>query len=519
MKLGSKIALGVDVSETLISMVLLKGNDNSVKLLKTASAPVPDGALKNGSIENATVLAKAIRGLKNRSRIRTTRAAVSLFTKPVIMQIMDISRQPPSNIRQFVQSQMKHCAVLPAKKIALDFCGTSGIGSETGIASRILAIATDGQKVAEIVKVFRQADITVEAIEPPLLAYTRALYAKKIAGKFDSNVLIAILGENTLTLCVFRRQTLDFVRTNNISKEKAEPGELCQTSARSVVPWLAEQINTVIEFYDVEVPDSCGKWEITVVADCMQLPENAEGSLKAKVASTDLQLLTSEDISQATVVSQSSRFTNRNRDNKPSPVAIGLAMKLLNTKTPNLGVNLLPPELARLRAIKKEALITANVVAAVLLIMILATNGPFWKIKMLNESISHKKANLLRDTHTLVKERIWLDEKINTISNKLNQINRIFASHCDTDWPRLLNDIGKGTPKTVLITSLSSKANSGMSLEGLALSNEDVYLFVDKLNKSKYIDSASIVETEKDLNNNGLVSYEISCSLTARKGG
>jgi hypothetical protein len=519
MKFGSKTALGVDISETLISMALLKGNDNSVKLLKTASAPIPDGAIKNGNIENAKALATAIRRLKNRITIRSTQAVVSLFTKPVIVQIMDISKQPPSNIRQFVQSQMKHCAVLPGKKIALDFCGTSGIGSETGIASRILAIATDGQKVTEIIKVCGQAGITVEAIEPPLLAYTRALYDKKIAGKFDSNVLIAILREDTLTLCVFRRQTLDFVRTNNISKEKAEPGELCQTSASSVVPWLAEQVNTVIEFYDVEVPDSCGKWEITVVADCMQLPDDAEGSLKAKIASTDLQLLTGEDISQATVVSQSGRFANRHRDNKPSPVAIGLAMKLLRTKTRNLGVNLLPPELARLRVIKKEALITANIAAAVLLIMILATNGPIWKIKSLNESISHKKANISRDTDTLVKERIWLDEKINTINNKLNQINKILGLHCDTDWPRLLNDIGKVTPKTVLITSLSSKANSGMSLEGLALSNEDVYLFVDKLNKSKYIDSASIVETEKDLNNNGLTSYEISCSLTARKGG
>ena len=517
MKLGSKIALGVDISETLISMALLKGNDNSVQLLKTASSPVPDGAIKNGNIENTKALATAIRRLKNRITRRPTQAVVSLFTQPVIVQIMDISKQPPSNIRQFVQSQMKHCAVLPGKKIALDFCGTSGVSLQTGVASRILAIATDGQKATEIIKVCGRAGITVKAIEPPLLAYTRAFYDKKIAGKFDSNVLIAILRENTLTLCVFKRQTLDFVRTNNIIEEKTRPDELYQTSASSVVPWLAEQINIVIQFYDVEVPDSCGKWEITVVADCMQLPENAEGSLKDKVASTDLQLLTSEDICQATIVSQSSSSVNRHRNGKPSPVAIGLAMKLLNTKTRNLGVNLLPPELARLRVIKKEALITANIAAAVLLIMILAINGPFRKIKSLNESIGHKKANLLQDTRTLVQERICVDEKINTISNKINQINRILGSHYDTDWPMLLNDTGKGIPKTVLITSLSSKANCGMSLEGLALSNEDVYLFVDKLNKSKYIDSASIVETEKSLSNNGLVSYEINCSLTTRK--
>jgi Tfp pilus assembly protein PilN len=511
MKFGTKIALGIDISETLISLALLKKDGSGFKLLKTASAPVPEGAIKNGSIENAAVLAKAIRGLKNRSRIRTTRAAVSLFTKPVIVQIMDMPRQVPSNIGQFVQNQVKQCAVLPGKKTALDFCGVSGVGSDASPASRLLAIATDGRKVDEIVKMCSQAGLAVEAIEPPLLAYIRALYVKNIAGKFDCNVLIAILQDNTLTLCVFRRQTLAFVRVKDISEEKTEPDKLCQ--------WLAEQVNVVIQFYDVEVPDSCGKWEITVVANCAQLPQNTEEALRAKIASTNLQqVLTSEDTCQTNVVSQSSVLANCRQTDKPSLVAIGLAMKLLGTNACNLGVNLLPPEVTRLRTFQKGALITANIIAAMLLIMILAINGPIWKIKKPNENISRKNAHLLENIHTLVGERLSVNEQINTISNKLNQINGILGSHRDVDWPGLLNDIGKGTPRTVCITSLSSKANSEISLKGLALSNEAVYSFVDMLNKSERIGSASTVATEKNRDNNGLVSYEINCSLTARKG-
>ncbi len=510
MKFGSKIALGIDISENLISMALLKKDGDGVKLLKAASGPVPDGAIKNGNIENAQALVKSIRRLKNPITIRPTRAVVSLFTKPIIVQIMDISKQVPSNIRQFVQNQIKHCAVLSGKKIALDFCGTSGAGSESSRASHLLAVAADGQKVDEIVKVCSQAGITVEAIEPPLLAYIRAFYANKIAGKFDSNVLIAILQDNSLILCVFRRQRLDFVRTKNISDEYADPDKLCQ--------WLAEQINTIIQFYDVEMPDSFGKWEINVAADRVQLPENAEESLRAKVASTNLQLLTGEDACQAAAVSQSNKFANSSQTDKPSLVALGLAMKLLDTNTRDLGVNLLPPEVTRLRATQKGALTTANIVAAVLLVMILAINGPAWKIKKLNESINRKKARLFRDTPTLVSERISVNEQINTLNNKFNQINRILDSRLDVDWPGLLSDIGKGTPKTICITSLSSRDDSEMFLQGLAISNEAVYLFVDKLNKSGHIDLASIVETVKDNNKNGLVTYEINCSLASQKG-
>ena len=502
--LRTKTALGVDISDKQISLALLKRGKNGVELLTSASAPVPDGAIKNGNIENAAVLAKAIKSLKNNSRIRTTRAAVSLFTEPVITQIMGVPKQIPGNIGQFVRDQVKHIAVLPGNNIALDFCGVGGVGSEASSASRLLVVAADGRKVDEIVKVCSQAGLIVEAIEPPLLAYTRALYAKKIAGKFDCNVLIAILQGNSLTLCVFRKQTMDFVRTKSISKEKAQPNELCQ--------WLVEQINTVIQFYDVEVPDSSGKWEITVVADCVQLPQNAEGALKAKFASANLQLLTSEDICRAAVVSQPSGLA----DNKPSPVALGLAMKLLDTDARNLGVNLLPQKLVRLRAAQKGALITANIVAAVLLIMILAINGPNWKIKKLNESISHKKAHLLQDTHTLIRERASVNKQIDAVSNKLNQINGILGSHRDTDWPGLLSDIGKAIPRTVCITRLSSGADSGMSLKGLAMSNEAIYWFVDRLNKSEHINSASIAETERD--NKGFISYEISCTLAPRKG-
>jgi Tfp pilus assembly protein PilN len=523
--LRTKTALGVDISDRQISLALLRRGKNGVELLASAGAPVPDGAIKNGSIENAEVLANAIKSLKNHSRIRTTRAAVSLFTEPVIAQIMDIPKQVPSNIGQFVQDQVKHFAVLPGKKIALDFCGVAGVGSEAISANRLLVVAADGRKVDEIVKMCGQAGLIVEAIEPPLLAYTRALYDKKIAGKFDSNVLIAVLQGNNLTLCVFRRQTIDFVRTKSVSKilgtpcgETTQPNDICQ--------WLAEQINTVIQFYDVDVPNNSGKWEITLVADYAQLPENAEEVLKAKVASANIQLLTGEDICQAAVVGQPRTFrrgegqpaglANCRLSDKPSLVAIGLAMKLLDTDARNLGVNLLPSEVVRLRAAQKGSLVTANIVAAVLLIMILAVIWPTWKIKKLNESVNYKKAHLSRDTLTLVKERASVNKQTDAVSNKLNQINEILSSHRDTDWSGLLNDIGKLIPRTVCITSLSSGAGQGMSLKGLALSNEAVYWFVDRLNnKSEHISSASITGTKRD--NKGFINYEISCTMAPGK--
>jgi Tfp pilus assembly protein PilN len=499
--LRTRTVLGLDISDKQISLALLKGGKNGVKLLASASAPLPEGAIKNGCIENAAVLAKAIKDLKNKSKIRTAPTAVSLFTEPSVVQIMGIPKQVPGNIGQFVRDQVKHIAVLQPNNIALDFCGVAGAGSGAG---RLLVVAADDRKVDEIVSVCGQADLTVEAIEPPLLAYTRALYTNKVAGKFDCNVLIAILQGHSLTLCVFKKQAMDFVRTNSIPAEKTQSEEISQ--------WLAEQINAVVQFYDVEVPDSSGKWDITVVVDGVQLSRNAEGTLKAKVANAGLQIMTSEDICRVAVVNQS----RKPADCQPSPVAIGLAMKLLDKDARNLGVNLLPPEVARFRTAQKGVLLTANIIAVTMLIMVLAVAVPERKITSLNESIDHKRVNLFQDTHALVKERASLDEQIGAINNQVNQINAVLDSRHDTDWPGLLNDVGKAIPKTVCMISLSSGADSVVLLKGLATSNEAVYEFVARLNKSERVNVASIAGTEKD--SRGFISYEINCTPAPRKG-
>jgi Tfp pilus assembly protein PilN len=190
-------------------------------------------------------------------------------------------------------------------------------------------------------------------------------------------------------------------------------------------------------------------------------------------------------------------------------------MKLLGADAHN-DVNLLPRKVVRVRSAQKGSLITANIIAATMLIMILAVAVPERKITNLNKSISSKRADMLQGAHTLFAERTSLNKQIDAVSNQIGQINAILDSHHDTDWPGLLDDIGKAIPKTVCITNLSSGAGSGVLLKGLATSNEAVYRFVDKLKKSERIDSASIAGTKRD--SDGTIRYEINCTLAPRKG-
>ena len=252
-----------------------------------------------------------------------------------------------------------------------------------------------------------------------------------------------------------------------------------------------------------------------MVADDAQLPKNIGESLGTRVTSTDLQLMTNEDVCNAAVVGQSGEPADRQQADKPAPVAIGLAMKILDMGAHKLGVNLLPQEVIRLRTTQKAVLVTANIIAVLFLLMALATSWPNWQIKKIYENINQKKTHLSKDTITLIREQESLNKKIKSVSGKLDRIEGILGSHRDTDWPGLLNDIAEKIPRIARITSLSGVTNSGMTLKGLALSNEAVYLFADMLNSSEYIMSATIAETNTD--NKGFIKYEIRCALAQKE--
>ena len=244
----------------------------------------------------------------------------------------------------------------------------------------------------------------------------------------------------------------------------------------------------------------------------MQLPDGAEEFLKSNVPAGAVRLRSGENTYQDTPVSQSPHIGA----GRCSPVAIGLAMRLLGEDKTNLRINLLPAETAEVRSLRKDTLITANIAAVVLLIMVLVAGVLSMAIGKVEESAIHKKqTGLSRHTHSLLIEQKLTDERIGQLTDRLELVNKILSSRHDLQWFGILNDIRRATPKTACITGLSSEDGSEIILEGLALSYEAAGLFVNTLSISKHINSASLIETEKDDEDGGLVRYEINCSLVA----
>jgi Tfp pilus assembly protein PilN len=498
----NQVALGIDISERQISIAKLMRVKDGVKVLKAASAPVPDGAIKDGYIEEPEILAKAIKELKSHCRILSKRAAVSLSTGSTIVHILEAPKGAPSNVSQFVRKELKSYIALSGREISDDFCG---INSGQGMASRLLAVAVDSNELSVLSRTCTRAGLDLEAIEPSIIGYIRALFAERIEGKFDSDVLIAVLHGGVLTLCVFRKQTLDFIKVEDINGENTEPGDLCR--------WLAGRINEVVQYYDIEVADGSGKWEVTIVADDVELPDDAAASLRDNIAGAGVEVRTGDNACQDTLIDQSGC------KGQPSALAMGLAMGLLGVRQNGLKINLVPPESAEVKATKKQVILTAIVIAVVLpLLMIAAGMGLNRLADKTKAGISDKKqAELSGESYTAFRELVSLGKQIDLLSKRPDEISEILDSRPVLDWAKILNDIKNKTPKKVRITELYSTGDTGIVLEGLALTYGSVRKFEETLNELEYVNLASLVEASREDNADAVVTYKINCSLDNKK--
>jgi Tfp pilus assembly protein PilN len=504
MKFGDKTAVGIDISQDQISIVLLKQGKDGPELVKSAVASMPQGAVKDGNIEDAVLLSKAIRELKFRNRIWTKRAAVSLFARPTVVQIIDMPQQAPSNIRQFVNNEIRNYVALPSRDITFDYCGINSAKRATD--KKILSAAVESAKMIELIRACAKGGFRVEMIEPALIAYLRAVRTQKLMGKTGTNVLVAMLQAKVLTLCVLRNGSVEFIRTIEMAGSEAGGDDLgCH---------LTDELAKVVRFYDVDVPGDTGKWEITVFVDAAQSLQSVEEHIKSVIQTAGLQVRTMDDAYMDTPVAGFKPQDNE----KPSPVAVGLAMNLLAIQGNDVKINLLPVEIKRAREAQKDVLIAVNAVAAILLIVIVAVGGLTAMFGRSHRIAAAKQSLIARqNTDGKLELHQYIDARLQALSSRLDRIEQISVSHRDVNWAQLFDEIRKAAPASVRISALSSQDGARMLLSGLAKSNDAINLFIKLLEKSSCIESVTLLETREQEGQNGLIGYQISCKLAVRR--
>jgi len=502
-KRKSKTALGIDISEHRISVALLKKTASDVKLLRQGQTEVPDGAITNGNITNPALLGAAIRSLLKKSRISARQAVVSLVAKPVLVQIMQLPEDLPSNINAFIKSEIRHSPVLAGKESEHDFCMLKKLSqNEMG---RIFVSATDRDKLGNLLKTYSIAGIDATEIEPPAVAAVRAVYDKKICDRYDSNVLIALVHGSVVTICVFRKDELDFVRSIEIDSEADDQ--------EAYIDCCEREINSVIQYYDIEVDSAEEKWEILAVLENPTVQANDLEFALQKSFGLNANVCSSGTFYNDTVIAGNDKIE------QCSITAAGLAMRNIEVSGMNLAMNLTPLEAEEMKATRQFALVVANMAAVVLLITFIFAGILRLQLGQTQKVMEQRKtADTENNIEQLLSDQRHVNIQIASLSNKKERMREIFETKEEYLWPQILDDIRKNTPATLYITSISNRDDADLILQGNATSFKSIHIFTELLGKSLYIQSAVVSQTQKNLHVEGMVAYSITCVLSPDQG-
>ncbi len=533
----TKTALGIDLGKRRLSVALVEKGEQGFRVLAAANGDLPMPARPRSGPSGREeppqpacdrVLARLLAQLGWRSYVHGARAALAVAPDSLIIQLLDMPRRMPANLGDFVENEVQQYVALSGKTVVSDFCG---VGS--GVQKRLLAVAADGDEIQEVTEACSTTAAGIDRVEPSALAYARAFLACEkgllVRGRPSSvvhplsvnrDVLIAVLGPDTLTTTVFRRGTLDLVRIRELPADTNTPQVLCG--------WLAKELKAVERYYDTQVsPPGHDRRICLAIHDSAYRANNIAPLLAAEA---DTKVFTVRDVHEPLTASGAAPDdtpsggmgspTQESALGSPvSLVAVGAALALLGAEEDDLRINLLPTAVTEARSLVRHVLLTA-IVGVVLFLGVFATAQLLGQTTgAMNRRIEETRlSEELYTASALIAEEKFLDREIVRLRRQVEPLRRIMKGRQGTDWPGLLRAIREAAPEGVSVTQLQSSNGRNASLRGLAPSCPAAEAFVRNLEAQKPFTSVSLTLVQRRQNDDDRLEYRIDCLLAAKGG-
>jgi Tfp pilus assembly protein PilN len=496
MKASIKTAIGIDVTETQVAAVLLKRAQDGVHVLQATRMPLPEGSIVHGRIVDTDALLSALKTLRTQHGLRAQQFAVSLPVAGALARVVPLEATDPQDIADYVQGEVGQYAAFSGRETVSDFRVL--VPATQKHLGKVLVTAADREAVGTLVGVCRRAGIQTTIVEPAITVCARVFRG----AKQQDHRLLAVRKDGALSLCVLQRGILDFMRTKPIGPADA--------GLSGVYQWMADEINAVIQFYDIERPDGPRHWAVTVIDDDGDdVPADARQGLETRACAEFVQFWNGSNALPQGVVYDGDQAGL-------SSTAIGLAMRLLDEEGHGPCMNLLGQEAGQAGVAKRRVLLMANVLAAMVPVIVVVAGALSYVTGCVHHHIGVAKQEELaggdRALATAVDGLTHVEERIAALETELDCLNRASASRLRVDWCHLLADIESAIPSVLRITELSLKGSSGICIEGVSKSDEAVDVFLDMLNQSDHIGRASLLQKGRASSDAMAIQYAIRCS-------
>ena len=499
--INNNTSMGLVITQESLSFALLAKAKGRPRLVKAGTIKTPEGAIADGNVVNPTKLAKGINRLLRSNRVSLHKAHISLAANPHLVQIIDLPLEIPGNLNKFVESEIKHSAILLGKAHQSDYCGLASKSADGG--KRVIVSAVEYKKLAPLITALNLAKIEPLSIEPAAIARIRALYDKFVSTNYNCNVLFAMLNGSTITMTVFRKGTLDFIRTR----------QLPPASDISEYPTLfSNQITAIRQYYDIEISSfKDEQWAVVldIKSDHVQI-EQMTSYLNTQFDS--VHICDRQDPASQTPIAPDSPAKCS------SIAAIGMAMKEAANSKMNVKFDLVPAVEREKRAIRRWSFAAACISIAVISAIALIHNMMYIRLLQANTVIAGAKSNCKIDQiSNLLRQEKGLEDQIADAVNNKKYIEGVFNFHQNHNWPAILSELAKTSPKDLCIMDLRQIGENTLVINGKVMAHVSAHQYAEKLSQSSLFESAVVSQMSIDQNYKGLVNYTIDCVIKVKE--
>jgi Tfp pilus assembly protein PilN len=498
MNMNNKKVFGIDVCTNSVSFVQLEKTGRQIKFLRGGTVPLAQGTIREGIVQDTAGLINAVKSFNITGALGCIDSALTICAEPALLQIFNLPDCSPGDVKKIVQDEVRQYAVLPLKNIEIDYCGLKSADSQ---AKRVLVGAAQSEHLNITVRLLEKHHIDVKTIEPAATAFIRVCFNKVVKSAGVKNVMLLLIRDENLTLCTFKKQKLEFLRTKKFESD------IISSQQRGV--WLGRDMESVIQFCELEEGAIAQPWHIIVSAfPDAKVNSQLADEIKKNTSRQNVEVAAFDNGMLDMEICQDSETVI-------SPVAAGAAMKLLNENPAGMSLDLMPKEIVSIKKARKEMLIIVNVAACLFLLLFVYIAFISRKSTTVGNEIGIEKQKLIEtNMQQMIEVRKDVDSRLGVIKSNLSVVNKAVEDRSYHNWARLLAELIKNVPQTILIQNLEDKGKDEIEIEGLAANYDAVNNFVNNLSRSKMFGEATLADAGKDAKyGSGFIGYKIVCSL------
>jgi type IV pilus assembly protein PilM len=232
--------IGLDIEQTLVAGVQIKGGKRSQVLTHAALQSLPEGLVAEGEVVDAAALAAEIKSFWKRAGFGSRRVSLGVANQKIVVRTMEFPVIDEKELRAAIEFQAQEAIPIPVEEAVLDYQVMSTYSDEDGSSKqRILLVAAQRDMINQFVEVARKANLVVDGIDLQAFALARALsfipdvMAGEEPATSEATAMVNI-GSGITNLVVVSGNTPQFTRVINVGSE-------------SMIESLAENVKVDLE--------------------------------------------------------------------------------------------------------------------------------------------------------------------------------------------------------------------------------------------------------------------------------